>query len=61
MGKICSKDKNDGVSDKKRHGDHKKTVIFNAPDKDQTYTRGKDWVGLKNLHNTCFINSGRNA
>ena len=57
MGKICSKEKKDNLT-KDTTANQNKTVIIKPPEKGHTYTREKDWVGLKNLHNTCFINSG---
>ena len=56
MGKICSKEKKPSSSPS-RSTEHKRTVIITAPEKGQIYTRETLWVGLKNLHNTCFINS----
>lgn len=56
MGKICSKEKKDSPS-ATRAGEQKMTVVIKIPEKDHVYTRDKEWVGLKNLHNTCFINS----
>lgn len=56
MGKICSKEKKGSLCSS-RSKNYKKTVIIRPPEKGQIYTRETLWVGLKNLHNTCFINS----
>lgn len=56
MGKICSKQK-EASPGRSHQREHKKMVIIQQPDKSQVYTREHSWVGLKNLHNTCFINS----
>lgn len=53
MGIICSKQKQSSSGTEEQ----KKRVIIKPPEKDALYTRDQSWIGLKNLHNTCFINS----
>ena len=56
MGKICSKQKQASPGGSQAEG-QKKTVMIRVPEKGATYTREQAWVGLTNLHNTCFINA----
>ena len=34
-------------------------AIANQPIQNQIYMRRDEWVGFRNLHNTCYINSGK--
>lgn len=53
MGTICGKN---GKEESNRSFTRKK-VCLKRPDLLTTYTRKKEWIGFKNLHNTCYINS----
>jgi len=57
MGGVCGKDKSPTNLKVERGKKYHNSIKVVMPPKDEVFTRKKEWVGLKNLHNTCYINS----
>ena len=60
MGGVCGKEKKGGKSNSQVTKNQYNVKIIEPP-KGAISIRAGNWVGLKNLHNTCYINSGMAA
>lgn len=58
MGGVCGKDKDPLGLKKERGTTHRNSIKVNKPPSSEIFTRKQEWIGLKNLHNTCYISSG---
>lgn len=58
MGGVCGKNKESQGQKPQRSKYQHNSIKINTPPKAEIFTRKNEWIGLKNLHNTCYINSG---